>query len=154
MPNSDTPNIIAPPPLIFFGIEAIGLLLNWLVPIHFLPDAFTWFVGLPLAIIWLLICFMAFSAMRRAHTPVDPYEPSTTVVTDGPYRFTRNPIYVSFVIIYVGIASLFNAVWPLVLLPIAVIMVDRFVIVREERYLQGKFGDAYTRYKATVRRWL
>jgi protein-S-isoprenylcysteine O-methyltransferase Ste14 len=154
MSHSDTAHVIAPPPVIFFGIEAIGLLIHWLFPVHFLPQGITWFVGLPLILIGLFIGFTALSAMRRAHTPVDPYEPSTAVVSDGPYRFTRNPIYVSFVVIYLGIASLFNALWPLVLLPVAIIVIDRFVIVREERYLQGKFGEAYIRYKATVRRWL
>jgi len=154
MSHSDTPHVIAPPPVIFFGIEALGLLIQWLFPIHFLPEAIINWVGWLLLVLGAALGFWAIAAFRRAHTSVDPYEPSTAVVSDGPYRFTRNPIYVSFVIVYLGIASLFNALWPLVLLPVAIIVIDRFVIVREERYLAGKFGEAYTRYKASVRRWL
>jgi protein-S-isoprenylcysteine O-methyltransferase Ste14 len=98
--------------------------------------------------------FFAIRAMRRADTPVDPYEPTTALVIDGPFRFTRNPLYLSLTLVYLGITSLMNAFWPLMLLPAALVIMQRGVIVREERYLESKFGEEYLRYKAKVRRWL
>jgi len=76
------------------------------------------------------------------------------LVTEGPFRYTRTPGYVAMAIIYTGIASLANALWAVVLLPIALIVIQRGVIEREERYLKRKFGEDYRRYKARVRRWV
>ena len=80
--------------------------------------------------------------------------PTTAIVSDGVYRFTRNPMYVSMVVIYVGIALLIRAPWALVLLPVVMIAVDRLVIAKEESYLRGKFGDIYVNYCSRVRRWI
>jgi protein-S-isoprenylcysteine O-methyltransferase Ste14 len=92
--------------------------------------------------------------MRRAGTNVDPYEPATAVVTEGPYRFTRNPMYVGFTLMYVGISALANALLPILLLPAVQQLMRRGVIEREERYLERKFGDEYRRYKESVGRWI
>lgn len=86
--------------------------------------------------------------MNRAGTKVDPREPTTAIVTGGPYRFTRNPLYLSMTLIYSGITALFDA------LPGVLRIMRRGVIEREERYLEGKFGDEYLNYKAQVRRWI
>jgi protein-S-isoprenylcysteine O-methyltransferase Ste14 len=154
MSHSDTAGVIAPPPLIFFGVELFGFSLNWLAPARFLPESLPGWVGLPLMVIGLLLGFSALGAMRQARTAVDPYEPATAVVTTGPYRFTRNPIYLGFTLIYLGLASLFNALFAVLFLPVALFVVDRYVIQREERYLERKFGETYLQYKAKVRRWL
>lgn len=92
--------------------------------------------------------------MRRAGTNVDPREPTTAIVTGGPYRFTRNPLYVSMTLMYTGISALANALWPMLLLPGVLAVMNKGVIEREERYLERKFGDEYLRYKAGVRRWV
>jgi protein-S-isoprenylcysteine O-methyltransferase Ste14 len=92
--------------------------------------------------------------MRRAGTNVDPYEPATAIVTGGPYRFTRNPIYVGFTLVYVGISAFTNALAPLMLLPAVFAVMRRGVIEREERYLERKFGGEYLEYKGRVRRWI
>ena len=92
--------------------------------------------------------------MHRAGTNVDPYEPATAVVTGGPYRFTRNPMYVGFTLMYAGISALFNALPPVLLLPVVQQLMRRGVIEREERYLERKFGDEYLQYKEKVRRWI
>jgi protein-S-isoprenylcysteine O-methyltransferase Ste14 len=94
------------------------------------------------------------SAFRRARTPVDPYTPSEAIVTDGPYRFTRNPAYLGMALTYAGIAIASNAPWALVPLPVAIAVIDRGVIAREERYLERKFGTPYVDYKRRVRRWM
>jgi len=72
----------------------------------------------------------------------------------GPYRFTRTPMYVGWVIVHLGCVLLTNTVWPLVSLPVVLVLISRAVIAKEERYLAAKFGDAYRAYKARVRRWL
>ena len=97
------------------------------------------------------VSFLA--AFRRARTPVDPYETTTAIVTGGPYRLSRNPGYLGMALTYAGICLLAGALWALVPLIGAVIVIDRGVIRREERYLQAKFGQEYLRYKAHTRRW-
>jgi len=93
-------------------------------------------------------------AMRHAGTPTNPYKPVSNIVTEGPFRYTRNPAYLSMTMIYVGVATLANALWAILLLPAVLLAIRRGVIEREERYLEGKFGEEYLRYKARVRRWI
>ena len=150
----DTPGVIAPPPFIYLCTLTIGLLLSVVFPVDFLPIGLRLVLGVPLIGLGILGMSSAFNAIRRAGTSVDPYEPTTRIVTDGPYRLTRNPIYLSFAIIYLGIALLLGAAWALLLLPIALVIIDRGVIVREEKYLERKFWEQYLRYKAQVRRWI
>jgi protein-S-isoprenylcysteine O-methyltransferase Ste14 len=85
---------------------------------------------------------------------VDPREPTTAIVTGGPYRFTRNPLYLSMTLVYAGITALANALPAALLLPAVLAFMRRGVIEREERYLERKFGDEYMDYKARVRRWI
>ena len=91
--------------------------------------------------------------MRRAGTNIRPDRPATVIVTDGPFRFSRNPLYLSLTLVYVGIASMMNALWPLLLLVPLLLIVQRGVVLREERYLEAKFGETYRSYKTRVRRW-
>jgi protein-S-isoprenylcysteine O-methyltransferase Ste14 len=91
--------------------------------------------------------------MRHAGTTDSPYEPVSHLVTVGPFHYTRNPAYLSMTMIYTAIATLANAFWAMVLLPVALLATQRGVIEREERYLEGKFGEEYLNYKARVRRW-
>jgi protein-S-isoprenylcysteine O-methyltransferase Ste14 len=93
-------------------------------------------------------------AIRHAGTPANPYKPVSHVVTEGPFRYTRNPAYLSMAMIYTGVAGLANALWAILLLPAALFGIQRGVIEREERYLERKFGEEYLRYKARVRRWI
>ena len=93
-------------------------------------------------------------AFGLARTPLDPYTPSEAIVTDGPYRLSRNPAYLGMTLTYAGIAIVWNAPWALVPLPVAIAVIDRGVIVREERYLERKFGARYMDYKRRVRRWI
>jgi protein-S-isoprenylcysteine O-methyltransferase Ste14 len=81
-------------------------------------------------------------------------KPDTALVTSGPYRFTRNPMYLGMAFLYVGFAFAFGVIWALAFLPAVIVVVDRFVIAREEPYLERNFGQAYRDYKARVRRWV
>jgi protein-S-isoprenylcysteine O-methyltransferase Ste14 len=104
-------------------------------------------VSLPLAL-------TTFRVLSRAHTPVDPRRPTTALVTEGPFRYSRNPIYVALTLLYLGVAFLVNALWILLLAMPALVVLHYGVIAREEAYLARKFGTAYHQYTAQVRRWL
>ena len=168
MSQSDTPGVIAPPPLIYLGF----LLLGWgLAVLGATPEAveadFGWLAasfdldlpvrrGLALTLIvgGLLLDGMAAGLFRRRGTAVEPWKPTTVLINEGPYRFSRNPIYLGFAVTYVGLAIAMNSWVALLLLFPCLVVVDRLVIQREERYLAAKFGAAYDAYRLKVRRWL
>ena len=152
--NADNPGVIAPPPVIYAGALAAGLLANRRLRLRFLPRRLARTLGPILFVTGFLVGLLGFLEVRRAGSSADPREPTTTVVTGGPYRFTRNPMYLGFVMQYVGISALFNSLLPVLLLPAVQLLVRRGVIEREERYLERKFGDEYRQYKGTVRRWI
>jgi protein-S-isoprenylcysteine O-methyltransferase Ste14 len=111
-------------------------------------------VGLPFLAAGIALAIWFLLAMRRAGTPVDPREATTALVQSGPFRYTRNPAYVAFALTYLGVSFVAGARWPLVLLPVVLVIVDRGVIRREERYLEARFGSDYSGYQRRVRRWL
>jgi protein-S-isoprenylcysteine O-methyltransferase Ste14 len=152
--DQDKPGIVAPPPLIYLGTLVFGLLLNRRFPATFLPSRITRTLGWSLLSGGVLLLGWFEWALRHAGTPASPYKPVSHVVTEGPFRYTRNPGYLSMTMIYTGIASLANAFWAILLLPVALLVIQRGVIEREERYLERKFGEEYLRYKAQVKRWI
>jgi protein-S-isoprenylcysteine O-methyltransferase Ste14 len=152
--DQDKAGIVAPPPLIYLGALVFGLLLNRRFPATFLPSRITRTLGWSLLSGGVLLLGWFEWALRHAGTPASPYKPVSHVVTDGPFQYTRNPGYLSMTVIYTGIASLANALWAILLLPVALLVIQRGVIEREERYLERKFGEEYLRYKAQVRRWI
>lgn len=153
-PERDNPGVIAPPPLIYAVALVAGLLMNRLRPIPFLPRPLARVLGLSAIGSGASILFSGLRAMRRAGTNVDPYKPATAIVTGGPYRYTRNPLYVGLTLIYTGITALANALPAALLLPAVLAVMRRGVIEREEAYLERKFGDEYLQYKNRTRRWL
>ena len=152
--EQDKAGVAAPPPLIYLGPLIFGLLLNRRFPIPFLPRRIARSLGWPLLSGGVLLIGWFGWTMRRAGTPASPYKPVSHMVTEGPFHYTRNPGYLAMTMIYTGIASLANALWAILLLPVVLIGIQRGVIEREERYLERKFGDEYLRYKAQVRRWI
>ena len=146
--------VVAPPPLIYLGPLVLGLLLNRRVPVLFLPRRVARVLGLPLLGGGVLLMGWFVRTMRGADTPIDPRESVSSLVTDGPFRYTRNPGYLSMAMIYSGLASLANALWAILFLPATLLVIRRGVIDREERYLARRFGEEYMRYKARVRRWI
>jgi protein-S-isoprenylcysteine O-methyltransferase Ste14 len=109
---------------------------------------------------WLLIALglgvmlWAIWTFTRARTSVLPFRPATAMVTSGPYRLSRNPMYVGLTLLYVGLSLLTGMAWPLVMLPVALWALTALVIRREERYLGAEFAAEYDAYRARVRRWL
>lgn len=151
------PNIRVPP-LFFFAGFFLGLLLEATAgrltfargPAASVVPAIGWVV----AIGGFVFSFWGIATFRRAGTTMFPFEKARQLVQDGPYRFTRNPMYVGAAITYVGFAMVMNAVWPLVLLPLVIWTTYAFVIREEEKYLTNTFGDEYTSYTKRVRRWI
>ena len=150
----DNAGVVAPPPLIYAGTLALGLLLQRLFPLPFLPGRLARTLGVAVAGFSFLVGGPAFAAMRRAKTNLSPLEPTTAIVTSGPFRYSRNPIYISLTMLYSGLAIFANSLWAILLLPVLIVTMTRGVIEREERYLARKFGADYLQYKARVRRWL
>ena len=153
MAERDAPGVIALPPLIYLAGLAVGFGLEALLPSADVPALVRW-LGIVPIVTGVLLQGTFIGAFRRAGTNVDPYKPTTAIVTGGPYRITRNPGYLGFALVYTGIALLASALWPLLTLVPVLIVVDRGVIAREERYLEAKFGQEYLDYKGRVRRWL
>jgi protein-S-isoprenylcysteine O-methyltransferase Ste14 len=153
-PNADNPGVITLPPLLSVGTLVVGLLIQWLVPRHPFPPGPARLAGAVLLAAGILLLAWGASTMRRAGTNIRPTQPALVLVTGGPFRWTRNPLYLANVLIYLGIALLVNALWPLLLLIPLIVLFEWGVIRREERYLLAKFGEPYRAYCAQVRRWL
>ncbi|MEW5757374.1 MAG: isoprenylcysteine carboxylmethyltransferase family protein [Pseudomonadota bacterium] len=151
---SERAGIIVPPPVIYLGMLGAGLFFEWIWPIRIPGRPLAVVVGATLLVCGVIGAAAAIQALRRAQTPIDPYKPTTAIVTDGPFRFSRNPIYVSNLVIYVGLSLLLNAWWALALIPALIWVMQVGVISREENYLERKFGADYLHYKRQVRRWL
>ncbi len=154
--DGDTPGVIAPPPLLFFGALAVGLALDFglLRTPTGLPRAVRLGAGAVMAVSAAALAAGALGRFCRAGTAVEPWRPSTAMVTDGVYRFTRNPMYLAMALVYLGAALATDSALALALLPPLLVAVQVGVVLREERYLERKFGDDYRRYRASVRRWL
>lgn len=155
-PNSDSAKVKFPPPLIYLGTLLLGLAMGALIDRPGLGILRIWAaaVGCILVLAGLTVMLVAASLFRRAGTELKPWLPSTSLVTSGIYRFTRNPMYLGMTLIYAGLALLFDSAVVLALLPPLVLAVQFLIIAREERYLTAKFGAPYLDYKRHVRRWI
>ena len=159
MPNDTRPanaGVRFPPPFVYvFGIAVGWLLGRWRAwPISAGPSRTRDVVAAVLALVFVALSVSALIAFRRARTTLIPNRPATAFVTQGPYAFTRNPMYLSLVALYIAVALWVNSWWVLVMLPVVVLVIDRAVIAREERYLGTAFPAEYTSYRSRVRRWL
>jgi protein-S-isoprenylcysteine O-methyltransferase Ste14 len=152
--SEDHPGVYFPPPLIFVMGLLGGYALHAVWPMQLVPAWMARGIGISLVVLWAVLGLLTTRLFVRAKTNILPAKPASTLLVSGPYRWTRNPIYLGFVIFYVGVTFWINSIWPLLLLPIVLLVVTRYVIAREERYLERRFGADYLRYKARVRRWI
>ena len=152
--NQDHPGVIAFPPLIFAACLTLGLGLHWLMPVMLSPRLPLQILGGVLLISSASTAIVASFVMRKAGTNVRPDKPATTIVTAGPFRFTRNPMYLSLCLLNTGIALLVCGLFPLLMTVVLATILQWGVIVREEKYLTTKFGPTYVDYCRNVRRWL
>src|SRR4030081_2082801 len=153
--TADTADVIVRPPIAWALAVLAGLALNWLMPLPFLPAVVSagWLGAIVFALALALVAW-AISTMTRAGSNVPTRLPTTTIVETGPYRFTRNPIYLGMFLGLVGLAIAFDSLWLLVMLVPFPPAIRYGVGAREEAYLERKFGDAYRHYRARVRRWV
>ena len=154
MNTKDTAGVIAPPPLIYLLALVIGLILRALAPTPFLPHGVGYVLGAVLIVIAVWLLFWGVRVMRGAGTSEKTSVPTTALVTTGPFQFSRNPLYVSLTLCYLGIATAAQSLWAIALLVVVLAVIRRGVIDREERYLERRFGSDYLRYKERVRRWI
>jgi protein-S-isoprenylcysteine O-methyltransferase Ste14 len=142
------------PPLIYLTSLISGAVIHLAMPLPFLPVTLAVPLGVPLVAVAIALFSYSGANFRAAGTPVPARKPTTVIVRTGPYRFSRNPIYLAFSLFQLGIPISVNSVWLLATLVGAVALVHNVVIRREEQYLERKFGAQYLDYKASVRRWL
>ena len=152
--DQDNPGIRVPPPLIYLLPLLVGLLLDRRSHVPFLPRRAARSLGWSLLGGGILLSRWFLQTMREADAPVRTDKPVPRLSTEGPFRYTRNPGYLAMAMIYAGIAVLRNALWAILFLPLVLIVTQREVIGREERYLERTFGEEYLAYKARVRRWV
>ena len=153
MPSSESRCELGPlrPPLVYLASLAIGTLLQLAIPLPFLAAPL---LGACLIVVALALLSSSIAEFRAAGTPVPARKPTKAIVRTGPYRVSRNPIYLAYSLLQLGIAIWANSLWLLATLIGAVSVIEVFVIPKEERYLEHKFGGEYLDYKSTVRRWL
>lgn len=150
------PGVVIPPPLFFLaGIVAGWLLDKYIVQLP-LPRMNSGVFALAVVVLTIGALLVAWGMVtfRRAGTAIHPRHSASRLVVSGPYRFTRNPMYTGLSIVYIAVSAMMGTAWPLILLPLILFIVFRFVIQREERYLEDAFGSEYTEWCARVGRWL
>jgi protein-S-isoprenylcysteine O-methyltransferase Ste14 len=144
------------PPVLLVGILAAAWALGWAYPLAWpgIDDAPARAVGIGIGIAGLLLFAWAAMTLRRHRTTILPDKGADHLVTDGPFRFRRNPIYIAHVMILLSIAELTKNIWFVLLALVYAVLVTWLAIIPEERHLGARFGDDFRAYKATTRRWI
>ena len=142
------------PPFVYLGSVALGLVLHLLWPARLVPLSVSTPAGAIVTVLAIALFVSAVRTLRAAGTPIPGNRPTTTIVRTGPYRFSRNPIYLAFSLVQLGLSLWVNSLALLITLIPAVALMWLVVIPREEYYLEARFPSEYLPYKASVRRWL
>ena len=142
------------PPVMLVAALVVGFLLRWIWQMAFLPVTLVIILGPAVVIAALGIFFWAVAAMRYERTSIQTGTPTDVIVTHGPYAFSRNPIYVAMLLLLAGVGVWTNSFWFFIVAGVCSRLLDKGVIVPEERYLEREFGSTYSEYRAKVRRWL
>jgi protein-S-isoprenylcysteine O-methyltransferase Ste14 len=142
------------PPLVYLISLVVGALVQLAAPLPFVPQTLAVPLGASLVVVAIALFSFSVARFRAAGTPVPARKPTTVIVRTGPYRFSRNPIYLAFSVFHLGIAIWVSSLWLLATLAGALTLIHHVVIPREEQYLERRFGAEYLDYKASVRRWL
>lgn len=153
--GEDVARPLAPAPVIYAIGLALGIVLGQLIPLGLFPSRLIAFgVGWPCVAAGLALSVWSALVMRKSRESPDPRVPTSAVVSDGPFRLSRNPMYVAFTIGYVGLSLVLNTAWPVTLLPLVIAALHFGIVRREERYLEHRLGRPYWEYCRQVRRWL
>jgi len=153
--DQDSPAIRMPPPVIFFILLILASLAEyWFGFFRVTPlRGLIWIVA---ALIWIFAGYLALHAvvvLKRGGTPIDPSRSAINIVASGPFRISRNPMYLSLVLLMLGLSVAFLSIWFLIATILLMVTLDRMAVVPEEAYLEAKFGDVYRTYQSSVRRW-
>lgn len=151
---SDHPDVSIHPPLFYLAALALSYALNKFEPLPIFNGLAPRMAGLALVVAGLSIVASGRRIMKAHGTNINPTRPTMTIIQTGPYRYSRNPLYLSLTTAYCGFGLLMNTWWPFILLPLVLLPMHFLVVLREERYLKNKFGQAYQAYCAAVRRYL
>ena len=154
---SASADVRIPPPLLYIVPLALTPWLESRWPLPLFPEA--WHtaanvIGVSLAVIGIFCMASALIRFRKAGTSPIPIKPAAALVITGPYRRTRNPMYLGWTILYLGGILLTRSWWAVIFLPLVLWVMNAYVIAREERYLTAAFGDEYRAYQGKVRRWI
>jgi protein-S-isoprenylcysteine O-methyltransferase Ste14 len=148
------PGLKFPPPLLVLTLVGIGYLVDIYLPLPIYQESGLWLTGLVVVIAAVCLALIAVLQFLRAKTHLEPWQPTTFIIQSGIFRFSRNPIYLTFCIATVGCGLLLNSWWVLAALLPMVYLLQQLVIRPEETYLEQKFGETYLAYKHRVRRWV
>ena len=154
MSDTDAPNVKIIPPLVYLAGIVIGIAISIWIPTKIVPSSPAWTLGGILIICGAVLSGSAILKFKGVGTTVRPDRAASTLVIVGPYRITRNPMYLGLALVYVGIAIAVQSVWALIFLPVVLTIIQRRAIEPEEAFLERRFGADYTRYKEDVRRWI
>jgi len=150
----DKPAVIMLPPALYgIGLVAV-LILRWFWPLPISELSLPFWLGLSLLAFGGALALWGQKIMRAAGTNVNPSFPTTTIVASGPFRISRNPLYMALNLVFLGLTLAINSYWGLIVLVLLLPLMHYGVVLREERYLERKFGESYLHYKARVRRYL
>jgi protein-S-isoprenylcysteine O-methyltransferase Ste14 len=152
--SADSPGVMVRPPLLYGAAFIVVLVLRWFWPLPILGQGVALWLGVVLLALGLAIVIPGRQALQAAGTNINPSLPATAIVTSGPFRFSRNPLYVGLTLLYLGLTLAANAWWGIVLLVPILLIMHWGVVLREERYLEQKFGESYRQYRSKVRRYL
>ena len=152
--HSGVPNVKIIPPLVYLAGVVIGIVISIWIPTKIAPSSLAWTLGGILLICGAILTGSAILKFKDVGTTVRPDRAASTLVVVGPYRITRNPMYLGLALVYVGIAPADQSVWALILLPVVLTIIQRRAIEPEEVFLERRFGADYIRYKENVRRWI
>ncbi len=152
--NEDYARVMIPPPMVFLGYLIGALILNWAVPFTEPWISALRIMGGMIVVAGFLLAGLAVSQMMKLHTSPDPHQSVSTLVTGGPYGFSRNPIYLGFFLIYLSFTLFAGTLWGLFASPFLFWTITHAVIHAEEVYLDDKFGDQYKEYRSRVRQWI
>ncbi len=151
--KKDYPDVIAKPPVIYGTALFLGWIMDFIIPTRFFPMLVRVLLGATFIIVGVALMVQAVKLFRKANTNIATDKPAYTFVKGGIYSITRNPMYISLSLIYIGIAIALDNLWILLLAAPVIYIINTWVVEIEEEYLQRKFGKEYTEYISLVPRW-
>lgn len=152
--SAETPRVPIPPPILYAVAIGLGLWLERPLPWPLPGGSVRVWVGATLIVLAVLLFAWCFRELRLHQTTINPHRAASSLVTRGPFRFSRNPIYVSLTLLLIGVGLLAGSTWVLLMLAWLLPVMQKMVIAREEEHLRWRFGQEYGQYCAQVRRWL